>query len=625
MAKTTDFTDFATNHPNYFPGQYLLEDDFELQHKYLSDRQSYHNQSLHISGIIEGLEVEVIANPNTKSVLIKSGSALDSSGNLIVLKENITFSDFNNLTDGELYIQYKQEKQQQQQKDVADSYTRWVEKPILGFATQTPQNSIKLAKLTIKDIIAPDFNLREYSGISLPNSSSKALTLRSGGDTNPNLAVLTGSLKVDVDLIVSGTISGKIDTRNITSGVLTVERIPNLPADKITSGVLTVERIPDLSAAKITSGVLTVERIPDLSAAKITSGVLTVERIPNLSADKITSGTIAGSLTINTGGAGSWNKLVVTTTSDWGDGNTQYVTIGAGGADGIMLSNPHVTWRDNRASIRYGRVGRIVSGSYWDAGVRQDGSFSFALDGVEDQKLTIAKSGTISVKGAIQPSVGNNENNGIMFPKNPGGGGDDAAWIRYYSRFPNSNVALEKEQTTLEIGISNDPTDYITLNSRANPINFSGQWNGTPDNVTNVAEISNDTDTQKTLMIIGNRSAGLGRRVSVWDRFEVNGVFVNNSSQEHKKDITKLSNEDFNSIISKLKQTPVFRYRFKSPGIDDKMRLGVIAEHSPEEILDESGKAVSFLDYNGFLLAAIKAQQSLIEQLQKDILTLQKA
>jgi hypothetical protein len=625
MAKTTDFTDFATNHPNYFPGQYLLEDDFELQHKYLSDRQSYHNQSLHISGIIEGLEVEVIANPNTKSVLIKSGSALDSSGNLIVLKENITFSNFNNLTDGELYIQYKQEKQQQQQKDVADSYTRWVEKPILGFATQTPQNSIKLAKLTIKDIIAPDFNLREYSGISLPNSSSKALTLRSGGDTNPNLAVLTGSLKVDVDLIVSGTISGKIDTRNITSGVLTVERIPNLPADKITSGVLTVERIPDLSAAKITSGVLTVERIPDLSAAKITSGVLTVERIPNLSADKITSGTIAGSLTINTGGAGSWNKLVVTTTSDWGDGNTQYVTIGAGGADGIMLSNPHVTWRDNRASIRYGRVGRIVSGSYWDAGVRQDGSFSFALDGVEDQKLTIAKSGTISVKGAIQPSVGNNENNGIMFPKNPGGGGDDAAWIRYYSRFPNSNVALEKEQTTLEIGISNDPTDYITLNSRANPINFSGQWNGTPDNVTNVAEISNDTDTQKTLMIIGNRSAGLGRRVSVWDRFEVNGVFVNNSSQEHKKDITKLSNEDFNSIISKLKQTPVFRYRFKSPGIDDKMRLGVIAEHSPEEILDESGKAVSFLDYNGFLLAAIKAQQSLIEQLQKDILTLQKA
>ncbi|MFN9399900.1 MAG: tail fiber domain-containing protein, partial [Dolichospermum sp.] len=94
--------------------------------------------------------------------------------------------------------------------------------------------------------------------------------------------------------------------------------------------------------------------------------------------------------------------------------------------------------------------------------------------------------------------------------------------------------------------------------------------------------------------------------------------------QEHKQDITKLSNEDLNSILERLKQTPVFRYRFKTPGIDGKIRLGVIAEQSPEDILDESGKAVSFLDYNGFLLAALKAQQSLIENLQNDILLLQK-
>ena len=38
MATITDFTNFSTEHPNYFSGQYLLEDDFELEHKYLSDR-----------------------------------------------------------------------------------------------------------------------------------------------------------------------------------------------------------------------------------------------------------------------------------------------------------------------------------------------------------------------------------------------------------------------------------------------------------------------------------------------------------------------------------------------------------------------------------------------------------
>lgn len=616
MAKTTDFTYFANERPNYFPGQYLLEDDFEIQHKYLSDRLLYHNQSLHLSGIIEGLEVTA----DQKSVLIKSGSAINSKGELIVVKKDIQFSDFKNIPNGELYIQYDQKPSNQQQKDITDSYTRWSENPIVGFAATTPENSVKLAKLTISATgITVDNNIREYSGLSLPNPNSKALTLRSAGNANPNLAVLTGSLKIDGDLTVTGTISGTIDTKNITSGILSVERIPNLSADKITSGILGVDRIPNLLADKITSGILSVDRIPNLSANKITSGTLSVDRIPNLSANKITSGTITGDLTINTGGDYGWDRLVVMKTSQWGDENKNYVTIGAGGASGIMLSNPHVTWRENRASIRYGRSGGIQTGSYWDAGVREDGSFSFSLEGPSDHKLTIGKNGNISIpKGAIQPSAGNTENNGILFPKDPYGGSGDAAWIRYYRR-GNSG-----EATTFEIGTSNDSDDYITLNSFSNPINFTGKWQGTPDTVTNVAEISNDTDAHKTLMIMGNRSNGQGRRVSVWDRFEVNGTFVNNSSQEHKQDITKLSSEDLNLILVRLKQTPVFRYRFKAPGIDSKIRLGVIAEQSPEDILDESGKAVSFLDYNGFLLAALKAQQSLIENLQNDILLLQK-
>src|SRR4029453_5122239 len=57
----------------------------------------------------------------------------------------------------------------------------------------------------------------------------------------------------------------------------------------------------------------------------------------------------------------------------------------------------------------------------------------------------------------------------------------------------------------------------------SNPIRFSAGWTGFPDGIANGAEISNDIGTYKTLMIVGNRSAGVGRRVSVWDRLEVNG------------------------------------------------------------------------------------------------------
>ena len=67
----------------------------------------------------------------------------------------------------------------------------------------------------------------------------------------------------------------------------------------------------------------------------------------------------------------------------------------------------------------------------------------------------IASTGTLVVTGAITPSAGNTETNGIMFPKDPGGGGSDAAWIRYYAR--------SGEACTLEIAITNDADDHIAL------------------------------------------------------------------------------------------------------------------------------------------------------------------
>ncbi len=62
--------------------------------------------------------------------------------------------------------------------------------------------------------------------------------------------------------------------------------------------------------------------------------------------------------------------------------------------------------------------------------------------------------------GAIMPAAGNSETAGIMFPKDPGGGSGDAAWIRYYAR--------AGESTTFEIGTSNDGDDHIALMASGN-------------------------------------------------------------------------------------------------------------------------------------------------------------
>lgn len=57
--------------------------------------------------------------------------------------------------------------------------------------------------------------------------------------------------------------------------------------------------------------------------------------------------------------------------------------------------------------------------------------------------------------GPIVPSVGNSENDGIQFPKDPGGGGGDRAFIRYYVE--------GGEATKLLIGNNNDANDRISF------------------------------------------------------------------------------------------------------------------------------------------------------------------
>src|SRR5262249_50428283 len=52
-------------------------------------------------------------------------------------------------------------------------------------------------------------------------------------------------------------------------------------------------------------------------------------------------------------------------------------------------------------------------------------------------------------------------------------------------------------------------------------LNFTGGWQSTPDPTTNVSEISNDTVNYKSLMIAGNKSAGGGRRVTIYDNLSI--------------------------------------------------------------------------------------------------------
>lgn len=73
---------------------------------------------------------------------------------------------------------------------------------------------------------------------------------------------------------------------------------------------------------------------------------------------------------------------------------------------------------------------------------------------------------------------------------------------------------------------------FVEVGGGGNPLRLTSMWSGFPDTKPNASEISNDTNTYKALMIVGNKSAGGVRKVSMWDRVEVMGRLVVGPGQD---------------------------------------------------------------------------------------------
>jgi hypothetical protein len=144
----------------------------------------------------------------------------------------------------------------------------------------------------------------------------------------------------------------------------------------------------------------------------------------------------------------------------------------------------------------------------------------------------------------------------------------------------------------LQVNGRMDVTGNVEFLSGSNPIRVSSGWTAFPDAVTNQAEISNDTGTYKTLMIVGNKSQGVGRRVSIWDRLEVNGSAFKPgggswsaiSDVRVKKNVLPLK-----GALEKLLRLRGVSFEWKEPEEQGNLRgpqMGLIAQEV-EEVLPE--------------------------------------
>ena len=92
-------------------------------------------------------------------------------------------------------------------------------------------------------------------------------------------------------------------------------------------------------------------------------------------------------------------------------------------------------------------------------------------------------------------------------------------------------------------------------------------------------------------------------------------AFVNNSSRNLKTDITGLATTTEDTILQQLTNTSVFSYHYKDEPASNPLRIGLIVDSAPQEVLSSTGDGVDVYKLAAFTLAGVKAQGRKIEAL----------
>lgn len=253
--------EYVSKRPRYFDGQFLSVKDFVDEQQYHIDRQRRISRFLHVSGIVDGLEVEAL---DGDAVSVAPGTAIDALGRQLILPKPADTEKYRVEVPSEpgnyqLILKYHEEESDPQEQQGSASNTRFHERPQPQFVlkndtTQDDESSgraIVLAEVEIEGnetTLSLDTGVRQYSGLYLPSGSTEGITLRAEG--NQQRAVLSGNLQVTDSLearslnITENTalqgqlaVSGKLNaynsldvagnlttTENIETGSLTVRQ-----------------------------------------------------------------------------------------------------------------------------------------------------------------------------------------------------------------------------------------------------------------------------------------------------------------------------------------------------------------------------------------------------------------
>jgi len=417
---------------SYFKGQFLQEEDFNAEQAYHIRMRRLHNRALHTWGVVEGLEVTQAAGTN--SIVVAPGIAIDKMGQEIVLPIPGSASvPITGVTKGDVFITISYGEAD----DPLDAYTtagvegkfkKKTERPLPPKADPAPPAGASLAVLLAKvsvdggNVVAIDNNVRRLVNSSLFSSTDLEVRSLKWGNNSRLQTDQGGSIELGGDPNTPGTGTPYIDFH---FGPKAAEDF-NVRLINDANGTLSIQgKVLQVTGS---AGIGT----PTPGAR------LTIQQ----------GSTPAGS-------AANGKGLFV----------SALMGTGAASDGGIEFRHDNLT---QGIGFGYNTIYATGSNANQDLAIQSRGTGSVLLNpasgnvGIGSASAPRAKLQVTG--GAIMPAAGNSETSGIMFPKDPGAGSGDAAWIRYYARTGEPST----ENTTLEIGTSNDPQDHIALMASGN-------------------------------------------------------------------------------------------------------------------------------------------------------------
>jgi len=125
----------------------------------------------------------------------------------------------------------------------------------------------------------------------------------------------------------------------------------------------------------------------------------------------------------------------------------------------------------------------------------------------------------------------------------------------------------------------------------------------------------------------------VGVAVDGTERFRINGSgdvftagdmhgtgFINSSTEEAKDNITFLSIERERNILNDIRTLDIANYRYLTDEEGEPLRLGLIAERSPREILSRDGRGVDLYKLSTFTLAGLKSLTEKVDGIESFLL-----